>query len=189
MPVAIKIKRFTTASDVPNTSELVDGEIAVNIADKKIYVRDGSSIITISGADFSAVGEDIIPDGDGTRNLGSATKRFAELFLTGSTINLGGATIDSDGTGSVSVSATGVTLPRESKDEDGNRLSIQSSGITGQSVRKVPFFTASGGLSTPNNRFEFNSTIDNRRTFDEVHGFTLSNGSNNANSEITLFQF
>ena len=27
MPVAIKIKRFTTLGDVPNTSELVDGEI------------------------------------------------------------------------------------------------------------------------------------------------------------------
>ena len=62
MPVAIKIKRFETVGDVPNTSELVDGEIAVNVADKKIYVRDGSSIVTISGADFSAVGEDIIPD-------------------------------------------------------------------------------------------------------------------------------
>ena len=61
------------------------------------------------------VGEDILPDGDGTRNLGSATKRFAELFLTGSTINLGGATIDSDGTGTVSVSATGVTLPENQK--------------------------------------------------------------------------
>ena len=47
MPVAIKIKRFTTLGDVPNTSELVDGEIAVNIADKKIYVRDGSSIVQL----------------------------------------------------------------------------------------------------------------------------------------------
>ena len=106
MPVAIKIKRFETAGDVPNTSELKDGEIAVNIADKKIYVRDGSTIVEMT-ADLSAVAEDILPDGDGTRNLGSASKRWAELFLTGSTINLGGATIDSDGTGTVSVSARG----------------------------------------------------------------------------------
>ena len=191
MPVAIKIKRFTTLGDVPNTSELVDGEIAVNIADKKIYVRDGSSIVTISGADFSAVGEDIIPDGDGTRNLGSATKRFAELFLTGSTINLGGATIDSDGTGTVSVSATGVTLPRESKDEDGNKLSIQGSGATGQAVRKVPFFTASGGLSTPNKRFEFNATIENRTAYgDASHTFTKSNRSDGlSSSDVTLYKF
>ena len=191
MPVAIKIKRFTTLGDVPNTSELVDGEIAVNIADKKIYVRDGSSIVTISGADFSAVGEDIIPDGNGTRNLGSATKRFAELFLTGQTINLGGATIDSDGTGTVSVSATGVTLPRESKDEDGNKLSIQGSGATGQAIRKVPFFTASGGLSTPNKRFEFNATVESRTAYgDASHTFTKSNGSDGLTSgDITLFQF
>ena len=191
MPVAIKIKRFETVGDVPNTSELVDGEIAVNIADKKIYVRDGSSIVTISGADFSAVSEDIIPDGNGTRNLGSATKRFAELFLTGQTINLGGATIDSDGTGTVSVSATGVTLPRESKDEDGNKLSIQGSGATGQAIRKVPFFTASGGLSTPNKRFEFNATIESRTAYgDASHTFTKSNGSDGLISgDITLFQF
>ena len=191
MPVAIKIKRFTTLGDVPNTSELVDGEIAVNIADKKIYVRDGSSIVTISGADFSAVSEDIIPDGNCTRNLGSATKRFAELFLTGQTINLGGATIDSDGTGTVSVSATGVTLPRESKDEDGNKLSIQGSGATGQAIRKVPFFTASGGLSTPNKRFEFNATIESRTAYgDASHTFTKSNGSDGLTSgDITLFQF
>lgn len=191
MPVAIKIKRFTTLGDVPNTSELVDGEIAVNIADKKIYVRDGSSIVTISGADFSAVSEDIIPDGNGTRNLGSATKRFAELFLTGQTINLGGATIDSDGTGTVSVSATGVTLPRESKDEDGNKLSIQGSGATGQAIRKVPFFTASGGLSTPNKRFEFNATVESRTAYgDASHTFTKSNGSDGLTSgDITLFQF
>ncbi len=190
MAVAIKIKRFETAGDVPNTSELKDGEIAVNIADKKIYVRDGSTIVEMT-ADLSAVSEDIIPDGDGTRNLGSASKRFAELFLTGSTINLGGATIDSDGTGTVSVSANGVTLPRESKDEDGNKLSIQGSGATGQAIRKVPFFTASGGLSTPNKRFEFNATIESRTAYgDASHTFTKTNGSDGlASSDITLFQF
>lgn len=191
MPVAIKIKRFETVGDVPNTSELVDGEIAVNVADKKIYVRDGSSIVTISGADFSAVSEDIIPDTNATRNLGSASKRFADLFLAGETINLGGATISSDGTGTVSVSATGVTLPRESKDEDGNKLSIQGSGSSGQAIRKVPFFTASGGLSTPNKRFEFNATIESRTAYgDASHTFTKSNGSDGLTSgDITLFQF
>ena len=102
MPVAIKIKRFTTASDVPNTSELVDGEIAVNVADKKIYVRDGSTIVEMT-ADLSSVAEDIIPDGNGTRSLGSAAKRWKDLFLSGDTINLGGALISSDGTGTVSL--------------------------------------------------------------------------------------
>ena len=187
MPVAIKIKRFETAGDVPNTSELVDGEIAVNIADKKIYVRDGSTIVEMT-ADLSSVAEDIIPDGNGTRNLGSATKRFAELFLAGETINLGGATISSDGTGTVSVSATGVTLPAESKDEDGNKLAVQGTGGR-QVIKKVPFFTAAGGLNTINKNFEFNATIDNRTAFGDAHTFTLADGSQLTDTDPTLFQF
>ena len=191
MALKIKLKKFTSASGAPSTSDLENGEIGINPTQKKIYVNDSGSIVALGSADFSAVDQDIIPDGDGTRNLGSATKRFAELFLTGSTINLGGATIDSDGTGTVSVSATGVTLPRESKDEDGNKLSIQGSGATGQAVRKVPFFTASGGLSTPNKRFEFNATIENRTAYgDASHTFTKSNGSDGLSSaDVTLFQF
>ena len=155
MPLKIKLKRFTASSGDPSTSDLEVGEVGINPVQKKIFVNNSGTIVALGSADFSAVDQDIIHDGDGTRNIGSATKRFAELFLTGATINLGGATIDSDGTGTVSVSATGVTLPRESKDEDGNKLSIQGSGATGQAVRKVPFFTASGGLSTPIKRFEF----------------------------------
>jgi hypothetical protein len=194
MPVAIKIKRFTTASDVPTTSELNDGEIAVNIVDKKIYVRDGSSIIEVANTsgggsiDLSSVSQDIIPDGNGTRNLGSATKRWSELFLAGETINLGGATISSDGTGTVSVSATGVTLPAESKDEDGNKLAVQGTGGR-QVIKKVPFFTAAGGLNTINKNFEFNATIDNRTAFGDAHTFTLSDGSTLTDTDPTLFQF
>jgi len=194
MPVSIKIKRFTTASDVPTTSELTDGEIAVNVADKKIYVRDGSSIVEVANlssggsVDLSAVAQNIIPDANGTRNLGSATKRFAELFLAGETINLGGATISSDGTGTVSVSATGVTLPAESKDEDGNKLAVQGTGGR-QVIKKVPFFTAAGGLSTINKNFEFNATIDNRTAFGDAHTFTLADGSQLTDTDPTLFQF
>lgn len=194
MPVAIKIKRFTTASDVPTTSELNDGEIAVNIVDKKIYVRDGSSIIEVANTsggsiDLSSVSQDIIPDANGTRNLGSATKRWSELFLAGETINLGGATISSDGTGTVSVSATGVTLPAESKDEDGNKLAVQGTGESGQVIKKVPFYSNAGGLNTVNKNFEFNATIDNRTAFGDAHTFTLANGSDLQGSDITLFQF
>ena len=34
-------------------------------------------------ADFSSVGEDIIPDGDNTRDLGSKTKEFKNLYIDG----------------------------------------------------------------------------------------------------------
>jgi hypothetical protein len=43
-----KPKRSNVASSVPSTDNLVDGEMAVNSADKKIYLRDGSEIIEIA---------------------------------------------------------------------------------------------------------------------------------------------
>ena len=47
-PTRIKLKRSTTAAVVPTTSNLLDGEVAVNIADRKVYVRNGGSIIEVA---------------------------------------------------------------------------------------------------------------------------------------------
>jgi len=48
MATRIKLKRSTTATTVPTTSNLVDGEIAVNIADQKLYARNGGAIVEIA---------------------------------------------------------------------------------------------------------------------------------------------
>ena len=48
MATKIKLKRSTTAATVPTTSNLEDGEVAVNIADRKIYVRNGSSVVEVA---------------------------------------------------------------------------------------------------------------------------------------------
>ena len=103
-----------------------------------------------ASTDFSAVDQDIIPDQSNLRNLGSTTKRFNDLFLAGDTIDLAGATISSDGTGSISIAATGATLPAGSKAGDNQLAVVSSSGETLQPARVVPFFTAAGGLDTKN---------------------------------------
>ena len=141
-------------------------------------------------SDLSAVDQDIVPDANGTRSLGTSAKRWKDLFLTGQTINLGGATISSDGTGTVSVSATGVTLPEGSK-AGSNKIavSVTGSGGTEQAATVVPFFTKAGGLSTANTNFNFNSVVDDKFVYTGAKTFTLANGSNLADSNITLFQF
>ena len=48
MATRIKLKRSTTATVVPTLSNLVDGEVALNIADKKLYARNGSNIIEVA---------------------------------------------------------------------------------------------------------------------------------------------
>ena len=48
MATRIKLKRSTTAASVPTTSNLEDGEVALNIADRKLYARNGSNIIEVA---------------------------------------------------------------------------------------------------------------------------------------------
>ena len=190
MALKIKLKRFTDSSGDPSTSDLEVGEVGINPVQKKIFVNNSGTIVALGSADFSAVDQDIIPDGDGTRNLGSASKRFAELFLTGQTINLGGATIDSDGTGTVSVSATGVTLPAGSKAGDNKiAVAVTGSGNVEQAAQVVDFFSAAGGLSSANATFNFNATVDDKFVYTGTKTFTLANGNSLADSNVTLFQF
>lgn len=139
--------------------------------------------------DLSAVDQDILPDTNNARNLGSATKRWNDLFLAGDTIDLAGATISADGTGTIAISATGATLPAGSKAGLNELAVLSTSGETLQPTRIVPFFTASEGLNTKNTDFEFNSSIETRTTFTGTKTFTLANGSTLTDSDTTIFQF
>ena len=48
MATRIKLKRSTVAATVPTTSNLEDGEVALNIADRKLYARNGGNIIEVA---------------------------------------------------------------------------------------------------------------------------------------------
>lgn len=186
MATVIKLKRSTTASGIPTTSDLVDGEVAINITDKKVFMRSGDSIVTIANFnDLSSVAEDILPDANNTRNLGSATKRWSELFLSGSTINLGGSTISSDGTGAIQISATGATLPVNSKIAVGSGTSaIALADDEGTAIRTVPFFSSAGGLGTANAFLNFKT-----RANTTIANFVLANGNTLTSTPDELFLF
>ena len=49
MALDIKLKRSHTHSNIPTTSDLAEGEFAVNTYDRKLYMRDGSNnVVTVS---------------------------------------------------------------------------------------------------------------------------------------------
>jgi len=175
----IKLKRTTTAAAVPTTNDLEDGEIAVNITDKKVFVRNGGSIVTIanfneSAVDLTSIGSNLLPTTTTTFDLGSSSKRWRDLYLSGNTIDLNGATISSDGTGTISISATGATLPLNSNVQVSGAVTktIALAGADGSPVQSVPFFTNAGGLATQNTKLDFKADPDKI-----VASFTLNNGS------------
>lgn len=52
----IKPKRSTVAAKVPTTSDLVTGEIGVNMTDQKIYINNGGTITQIGAGTLSSIG-------------------------------------------------------------------------------------------------------------------------------------
>jgi len=193
MATVIKIKRSETASSVPTTSDLEVGEIAVNTSDRKVYIRDsGDSIVTVANFsetnDLSSIGQSLLPDTTETYDIGSASKRWRDIYLSGNTINLNGATISSDGTGAITISASGATLPVNSKIEVASNTTKSialADDTTGAAIRSVPFYSNSGGLSTPNAYLNFRAPTAN--TF--VASFLLATGSNIAATADELFLF
>ena len=175
----IKLKRTTTASTIPTTSDLEDGEIAVNITDKKVFVRNGESIVTVanfneSAVDLTSIGSNLLPTTTTTYDLGSSSKRWRDLYLSGNTIDLAGATISSDGTGTISISASGATLPLNSNVQIAGAVTktIALAGADGSPVQSVPFYTNTGGLSAYSTKLDFKADPEK-----VVANFTLNNGS------------
>ena len=143
------------------------------------------------GLDPHNINSDFLPSQTNTYNLGSAQRRWKDIFLSAESIDLAGATISSDGTGAISIAATGATLPTGSKTEDGNALAVMGTDSTGaitKPIRRVNFFSAAGGLSTANASFEFAAEVPDRYAFTDSNTFTLANGNNLTDSGITLFQ-
>jgi len=56
MSQVIKIKRSETSSSVPSTSDLATHEIAMNVADQKIYTKNASGSIVVVASHAEAAG-------------------------------------------------------------------------------------------------------------------------------------
>ena len=193
MALKIKLKKFTEASGSPTTSQLEDGEVGINPTQQKVFVNNSGSIVELAGSqdlDLTSVAQTILPSVTNTYDLGSPTKRWKDIYLSSNSINLDGATISSDGSGSINIAASGATLPEGSR-AGTNKIAVAVTGSGGaeQNAIVVPFFSNAGGLSTTNSNFNFNSSVDEKFVFTGSKTFTLATGTDLADSNITLFQF
>jgi hypothetical protein len=100
---AVKIKSYDTAGISALTPS--SGDLIYDSDNSKLKVYTGSAWEEVgSTLDLSALGQSIIPDTDITYDLGSSTYKFRDLYLSGSSINLGDQTITAD---SKSISLSG----------------------------------------------------------------------------------
>ena len=125
----------------------------------------------------------VYPAATNTYDLGSSSKRWNNLWLSSTTINLGGAEISSDGTGIITIAATGATLPVGSK--VGTDAIGTANVTTGVSTRNVPFFTRDGGIVSEAAIYVFKGSGADDIEFEN---FFFSNGSNIMDTQ-TFAQF
>ena len=165
----------TVGNDLTVTNDLqVNGATTLN---GNVTLGNASSdTITTTGRFGSA----LVPDTNITYDLGTSSLRWRDIYLSGNTIDLNGATISADGTGVLQISASGATLPAGSKV---NNSLISITGDDGVAERLVSFFTNSGGLSSAAATFTFKSDIERKFT-----AFTLGNGDN-IGDPVQLFTF
>jgi hypothetical protein len=154
-----------TASNVPTTSNLAVGELAINYADGKLYYNTGSAIKVLAGAGGAGIagGSNTQVQYNSSGNLaGSANLTFNGTTLTANTLNLTNALGTAyGGTGLTSFTANGVVY-----------ASSTSALTTGSAL------TFDG--TTLNNSGAFGSS---------TAAFTLKNTSASSTSNIVEQQF
>jgi len=195
---------FSSNADSPNFSnqlsleDSIDGNLLMNGTDSSSSDA-GDDFLQESGVDggrdldhsvLQSLTTSIVPHATATFDLGSDTHRFRNLYLESDTVDIGGATISSDGSGVITISADGVTLPTGSKDADGFILARTISEASGATFKLVNLFTQASGMSTAATQFKFNARKSNTAVYtDAGHVFTLSNGTARSDSAVDLFQF
>ena len=195
---------FSSASSTPNLSnqisleDSIDGNLLMDGTDASSSDA-GDDFLQESGVNggrdldqniLQSLTSDIIPQASGTYDLGSETHRFRNLYLESDTVDIGGALISSDGSGTITISADGVTLPTGSKDADGFVLARTFSETNTAPFKIVKLFTQASGMSTAATEFKFNGRKSNTAVYtDAGHVFTLSDGTARDDTGMDLFQF
>ena len=167
----------------------------IKIQGTQLSTEDSSPGIEIAG--------NLIPSQNGVFQLGSATRRWQTVYVAAETIDLGGATIKSDGSGNLEIAASGATLPSGSKvGANGISLNGSKAGTLSRPVQTVGLFLSDGSsiltdaqllATTAPLKLEFNATVEDVPVYtDAGQTFTLANGTalvDSGAAGITLFQF
>ena len=153
----IKPKRSNTAAKVPNTTELTSGELGVNMADRKVYINNGTAVVQVGAGNLSGLGDVSIASPANGQSLAynSTTSKWENTAGGAGTVTSVGIT---PGTG-VTVSGSPITT-------SGNidvGLSTKLTAI--ENLSGAGFFTQNG------------SGVIARRTLQAGTGISIAHGN------------
>jgi hypothetical protein len=153
-------KFSTTASAVPSSSDLVTGELAVNVADKRLFTEDNSATVVELGTNPSSLTTGAITAAAITAS-GTVT---ANSLLTSSNLVATGGTVNGVVIGGSTAAAITGTVVTASTNFAGNITGNVTGNVTGNITGNATGdltgnVTAGSGTSTFNN-LVINGTVD-----------------------------
>ena len=198
--VTVADNKISTNRSNDNLQLVANGTGAVVIEGLKIQ---GTNISTDDSSPGVEITGNLIPSANGVYQLGSASRRWQTAYLSSETLDIGGATISSDGTGSIAIAATGATFPAGSLVADKKIMIGGKAGSSnvGRPVQTVGLYVSDGSTTysdaqllakSATKDLEFNGTVEGLPTYTEAgHAFILANGATLSSTvtSITLFQF
>jgi len=127
---------------------------------------------TSSGAvDLSAVDQNIVPDANNTRDLGSASKKWKDLYLSGGSLILGTTTLAVNETGNLTITPEGNESPEPVSVASNSFSSIAVSGQTTVAADQVnDTFTLVGTGDTTITTTAGTDTVTIDTTVDSLDG-------------------
>src|SRR6056300_1019267 len=126
-------------------TEVQDVQGSVFGDDSTTLVDSVNNVINLDGT----ISGDVVPDANEAYDLGSATNRFRDLYLSGSTIDLGGTTLSVVG-GALQIDGTDISEV------------VASAGLTGQesATGDGGEIRITGGTSTDTENFGFGGNVE-----------------------------
>jgi hypothetical protein len=144
MANTIKPKRSNTASKVPNTSELVSGELGVNMADRKVYINNGTAVVQVGAGLLSALGDVTLTSPTNGQSLSYNGTAWVNSSagagnVTGAASSTDNAITRFDGTTGKVIQNSTVTI-----DDNGNFANVNA--FTFDTTPTTPTPTATGSM-------------------------------------------
>lgn len=106
MANVFKPKRSSTAAKVPTTTDLASGELGVNMADQKVYINNGTSVVQVGAGKLSAIGETSISSPASTQYLRHNGTNWVNSAIQAADV----PTLNQNTTGSAASLTTGRTI-------------------------------------------------------------------------------
>lgn len=110
MPTVLQLRRGTSSEHSTFTG--AEGEITVNTTKDTIVVHDGATqggfeiaLADATNIDLSSIAQNILPDGDNTRSLGSPSLQWQDVYVGPGSLYVNGQKVLEDNSGTIVVSA------------------------------------------------------------------------------------